>query len=272
MALPSVSSVCPAPVPASFCDGTTDLPTVPDVTRCSEVVKDVLKKLTEFSGDKLEAAKYSHSLLSHVLIQVSPAIFDKLRNISSEELADLLQFCPSLQSLDLAGFHQITTEIALPIISGLNRLTSLNLCGTQVTNLRPLIDNPLPFLITVNFYQTNITYESLLEFLEKHTICSLTPPRDPPTGFFEKDKTLRLTEVKLHITKWGSGNTISYREITKFLKTAPKLRKVWLWITDNVEFKSKQVLGAPTPREFFIDCKIFKNTFYLTGKDESIQI
>ncbi|MCE5318008.1 MAG: hypothetical protein LLG04_11715 [Parachlamydia sp.] len=206
-------------------------------------------------------------LLNQALTDINPNIFRKNKSISDTDLRSILKHCPSLTTLDLSGFHQISEE-ALLCIATLQQLTTLNLSETKVVDLGPLCRNPLSKLQTLNLLKTDIPPASLFDFLQRHTITNLLPPANPPKGFFGRFQSDSLQEIMLHIDRCDP-ESLPFHEITRFVKNARSLKKLWVRINAKTEFNVSEVSGPLCTRDFIIESQNLQALFKLPAGNVS---
>lgn len=227
------------------------LPTVaPDTPRLTEVANAKLKALSDVASAKLRDLTeflpnanpspldqlVRDQALCAALNEIDPRILVRLgqKALSTKALLIILAYCNSLQTLNLAGFHQIT-DAALPRIAEFSQLTYLNLTATAVTDLEPLIKKPLQHLTTVNFFSTAIPSKSLIAFLQCHKICHLTLPKNPPKGFFTAIPVEHLRDVTVHLDNSSVNEDIlDIDEILTVLGQNPSLQKLKIWIQRTI--------------------------------------
>lgn len=212
----------------------------PDSIRnVSEIALEKLKQLIEFSGEMLTLDKTRDPALDVALTEIVPKIFHKKKLLTNHEVITLLRHCLALRTLNLSGFVRVSQDV-LPQVANLKMLSTLNLSETAVTDLQPLIDNPLPQLTSVNLYQAKISREVLVEFMRKHkTIRTLTPPQNPPSGFFALIDIDLLESVKLIINSTAQG-ILDLPEIKDFFKRAPSLHNLCLTIDAKTNFNTNE--------------------------------
>lgn len=239
-------------------------------TCLSQVARDKLKKLEEFSGEMLTAERTRDPALDVILIEFNPMIFQKRKALSDEEMIALLGYCLALKALSLSGFFRITNTI-LPPIADLKMLVTLNLSGTKVNDLQPLVDNPLPNLKIANFFNTSIPNEAFVKFLEVHQICDLTTPQNPPAKFFASFRSDFLEKVKVFIGS-TANEILRYDEIMDFFKHAPRLVDLFLWIDAQTKFNSDDVSDPPLSRKISIKSRNMAFGCQLSGKNESFPL
>lgn len=187
-------------------------------------------------GEKMYDALLRNAPLCQALKEIDPNI---IRYVAQKVLSDkgvqkiLSLFC-SIKKLNLSGFSEIT-DSTLTSIAALKQLTVLNLSGTKVHNLRPLIEQPLKNLRTVNFYQTQLDFDSLIAFLQCHTITVLTLPKNPPKGFLLKIPMENLEQITLHVNgSKDKENSVTPDEII-MVTNKFAIRTFHVWLADIAE-------------------------------------
>lgn len=154
------------------------------------------------------------------------------KTITNKALKIILPYTPNLQTLDLSGCRLID-EKALKAIAELRHLTELNLSSTDVKILDALNAKPLPFLRKVDFKLTPLRPTAILAFLLKHHITHLATSLNPPPHFLKQFNSSILEELSVHFDTLK--NTLSLEEILEFLRAAPSMKNLYVWIETRVD-------------------------------------
>lgn len=233
--------------------------------RLTDAAKDTLGKLTDFCAQTLQPSDKTDPALITALTEISEDIFSDPLSLSDENLDLILKNCPSMRHLYLYGFHQIT-DIALESIAKLKHLSTLNLSGSQVKCLAPLINQPIMELKAANFYDTPVNFEAMIFFVQRHSksLRDLIPPQNPPPEFF--DSLLICRHLQFVKVQYDEGQPIPFVHINGFFQKAAELQRLVIIIHGSVarvSFDFNANIPVPTTRTLVFQSNNVSNNFQL---------